>query len=80
MVLSDLTYRSLAFLSFVLVRLTNNLRIWIQHKDLVRGLTVLTYGCVSNESLFVSHDGVDGHLLEVVRRDDSDRRVECSLG
>lgn len=40
----------------------------------------LTYGCVSNERLFVGHDGVDGHLLEVVRRDDRDRRVKRSLG
>ncbi len=40
----------------------------------------LTYGCVSNERLFVGHDGVDGHLLKVVRRDDRDRRVEGPLG
>jgi hypothetical protein len=42
--------------------------------------TDLTYGCVSNERLFVRHDGVYGHLLEVVRCDDRDCWVESSLG
>ena len=38
----------------------------------------LTYSCVSDKSLLVGHDGVDGHLLEVLRRDDGDGRMEAA--
>ena len=38
----------------------------------------LTYSRVSDKGLLVGHDGVDGHLLEVLRRDDGDGRVEAA--
>jgi hypothetical protein len=41
---------------------------------------LLTYSCVSDERLSVGHDGIDGDLFEVLRRDDGDRRVEAALG